>query len=95
MRFVCKYHFHGTILRKFEAAGVIVEICGIYDNSGKPWVPDLSSVAAAMPFNLRPAVMRSQAWVSVYSQAKPDVLHIPLTGKRGKPLGSIYATAVT
>ena len=92
MHFEVELQSGGTMLHKARHVKATESgVVGCYVN-GKPYLPDLESVKAAMPYCYRKAIERGLWWDFGLS----DVVRLDLYRKRdGKPLGSLFAQLVS
>jgi len=53
-------------------------------------VPDFAALCEKLPARLWPAIQRGSWWSNKYTPSMP--LRLDMTDKRGKPLGTLFAT---
>ena len=80
--FEVELHRNGTLYRKIEVPA--------NSTRGLMLVPDFSALCEKLPPQLWPAIQRGSWWADKYTSSTP--LRLYMTDKRGKPLGSLFAT---
>ena len=90
MQFDCELWKDGICLARFTVPGVEMGLIGAFDALGVPWAPSLLAIAGNMPYRLRKAVLKSDVWETTRYMGGVDCFHVPVTGCRGKTLGSVY-----
>ena len=73
---------NGTLRRKIEVPA--------NSTRGLMFVPDFSALCEKLPSQLWPAIQRGSWWADKYTPSMP--LRLDMADKRGKPLGSLFAT---
>ena len=81
--FTVEYHFGGSLRKRFE---VPANAC-----RGLMAVPDFEAMCENLPARLWPAIQRGSWWGDKYAPKLP--LRLDMTDKKGKPIGSLFATA--
>ena len=80
--FEIEFRHNGILRRKFEVPANATR--------GLMYVPDFSALCEKLPAQLWPAIQRGSWWADKYTPSMP--LRLDMTDKRGKPLGSLFAT---
>ena len=80
--FEVELHRNGTLRRKIEVPA--------NSTRGLMLVPDFSALCEKLPSQLWPAIQRGSWWGDKHAPSMP--LRLDMTDKRGKPLGSLFAT---
>ena len=80
--FEVELHRNGILRRKFEVPANATR--------GLMYVPDFAALCEKLPAQLWPAIQRGSWWGDKHAPSMP--LRLDMTDKRGKPLGSLFAT---
>ena len=80
--FEVELHRNGTLRRKIEVPA--------NSTRGLMFVPDFSALCEKLPSQLWPAIQRGSWWADKHTPSMP--LRLDMADKRGKPLGSLFAT---
>ncbi len=82
--FTIEFHSGGILRQRFECPKNLCR--GLMD------VPDFESICKAMPARYWPAIQRGQWWQRDDASGARMPLRLDMEDKRGKPLGTLFAT---
>lgn len=82
IRFTVEYHRNGILRAKLD---IPANAC-----RGLMPVPDFAALCEKLPAQLWPAIQRGSWWADKHTPSMP--MRLDMTDKRGKPLGTLFAT---
>ena len=85
--FTIEYQRDGILRNKFKVPARESGLVGAYVN-GIPYQPQDSAIVEFLPYHVRKAFARQQAWWQI---GLSDVLKKELVALNGKPLGTLFA----
>ena len=85
--FTIEYQRDGILRNKFKVPARESGLVGVYVN-GIPYQPQDSAIEACLPYHVRKAFARQQAWWQI---GLSDVMKKDLVALSGKPLGTLFA----